>query len=165
MNLWIAPLIALLIPTFLYLPPGPEYVHFDWGEMILVVYPPTLFLGVLGMAAGLVSKSSAIAFLVPLAYWFFEMSTKGDYTGIFYLFPRTSHVCMDAANCAAIESPFFWVASKWLIIGVSAGLVMLSIWFLQRVGRAFVAHKRSFWLPPASTYEEEETPPHDRPST
>jgi len=111
-----------------------RYVRFGWGEMLLVVLPPTIFLGAMGILAGILSRRTAIAFLIPFAYWFFEMTNKGDYTGIFHLFSRTAFVCANLA-CNSTATTFPWVVSKWLIVGVSAGLLAFSAWFLEYFDR------------------------------
>lgn len=212
-NLWLAPLLALLLPGFIYFPPGSEaarvywalrmnetfmpltgiiliahllsqeweggtadlwlvragsriklllarlllaalfliavlvlpfgvlyltYVTFSWQEMFLVVLPPALFLGVLGMVSGLLSKSSALAFLVPLIYWFFEMTTKGVYTGPLYLFARTVYPCQDTAeNCFRMFGNLPWLGNKaWLTLA-TLGLVLLAAGWLRRTGKAW----------------------------
>lgn len=112
-----------------------SYVRFAWREMLLVVLAPTLFLGVVGMAVGLVGKNSAIAFLAPLAYWFFEMTTKGKYTGLLYLFSRASLPCANEVECEMMVAAFPWALSKGLVLGVSAVLLALSAGYLGRVGR------------------------------
>lgn len=115
------------------------YVQFDWREMLLVVIPPTILLATLGMVIGIIIKRSDVAFLIPLAYWFFEMTTKGDYTGIFHLFSRTAFV--QGADPAGALTTFPWVVSKWLTIGAGAGLLAFSAWFLERAGRRSLVRK------------------------
>jgi hypothetical protein len=89
------------------------------------------------MIVGMVSRRSAVAFLISLAYWFFEMTTKGDYTGIFHLFSRTAFVCGTGPTIACIgtATTFPWVASKWLLVGASACLLAFSVWLLEHVGK------------------------------
>lgn len=113
------------------------YVRFNWGEMLLVTLAPTVFLSALGIFAGALTRRSAVAFLAPILYWFFEFSTKGKYTGMFYLFSRTSHhAYLDGGSYQAILSTTFpWVASKWLVAGAGAGWLALSVWVLWGYGR------------------------------
>lgn len=211
LHIWIAPLVALLLPVFLFLPPGAygertfatlqigerfapllgvlvfanllsqeweqagadlwlarpiprsgvllarvlvggiwvllallplysvlysTYVPFDWGEMLLVSLPPTLFLGVLGMTVGLLTRSSAVAFLVSIAYWVFEETTDGAYTGLLFLFARTVFPCdasIEACIRASADGP--WLLSKLLLLGATALLVGVAVWRLERLGR------------------------------
>jgi hypothetical protein len=112
------------------------YVHFDWVEMLPVAIAGALFLGSLGMLTGLVLKNSAASYIIPLGYWAFEMSTKGKYTGILYLFSRTGIVCYETEEiCLELARSGPWLASKLLILALSAGLVLVTIFLLQRAGR------------------------------
>jgi hypothetical protein len=115
-----------------------SYVRFSWAEMMLVVLPATLYLGLLGMMVGILFKNSSIAFLVPLVYWFFEMTTKGKYTGILHLFLRTSNAnaCAEFFEGCSDSTPAFnWVVSKLLLTGLCVGLIAFSVWLLEKSGR------------------------------
>jgi hypothetical protein len=117
-----------------------SYVRFSWAEMMLVVLPPTLYLGLLGMLVGILFKNSAIAFLVPLVYWFIEMTTKGKYTGILHLFLRTSNAnaCTEFfEGCSDVTPSLNWVVSKILLAGLCVVLVAFSIWLFEKSGRRF----------------------------
>jgi hypothetical protein len=112
------------------------YVPFDWGEMLLVSLPPTLFLGVLGMTVGLLTRSSAVAFLVSIAYWVFEETTDGAYTGPLFLFARTVFPCeasIEACIRASADGP--WLLSRLLLLGATVLLVGVAAWLLERLGR------------------------------
>lgn len=125
--------IPLVIKYFLY-------VRFSWAEMMLVVLPPALYLGLLGMVVGILFRHSAIAFLVPLVYWFFEMTTKGKYTGILHLFLRTTNANACAEffeGCSDVTPSFNWAVSKLLLAGLCVGLIAFSVWLLEKSGRRF----------------------------
>lgn len=112
------------------------YVNFSWTEFLVVTIPGTIFLGTIGMLTGIVFKNSAVAYLIPLAYWAFEMSTKGKYTGILYLFMRTSVPCQSAGQtCMAIAQSGPWLASKLLILLLTISLILVTAYILERAGR------------------------------
>ncbi|MFP4436913.1 MAG: hypothetical protein ACLFVO_06670 [Chloroflexaceae bacterium] len=135
-RLAVAVVITILVLLLLFAELHVTYAPLNWGEALFVVLPPTLFLGMLGMTVGLIVHSSAIAFLVPLIYWFFEQSTKGTYTGPFYLFARASVPCNDTpAACVAASASAPWMFSKLLVLGLTVVLVTLALWLLQRTGR------------------------------
>lgn len=130
----ITTLVVLVIIAQLSL----TYVPLNLGEALLVTLPPTLFLGMLGMTIGLILRNSAAAFIIPIGYWLFEVTTRGNYTGPFYLFARTA--CFDPANCVAALTPSAtWIFSKLLILGLTVVLVTLAMWLLQRGGRSWQA--------------------------
>jgi hypothetical protein len=126
-------LLALLpLYTVLYF----WYGSFNWSEMLLASLPPTLFLGMFGMTVGLLARSSAVAFLVSIAYWVFEETTDGVYTGPLYLFARTGSPCQESIEVcmrASAEGP--WLFTKLLLLGATAALVGVSAWLLGRMGR------------------------------
>jgi hypothetical protein len=112
------------------------YGPFRWGEMLLISLPPTLFLGMLGMTVGLLARSSAVAFLVSIAYWIFEETTDGAYTGLLFLFARTGLPCeasIEECIRASAEGP--WLLSKLLLLGAAVVLVGVAAWRLSRMGR------------------------------
>jgi ABC-type transport system involved in multi-copper enzyme maturation permease subunit len=112
------------------------YVSFDWIEMLLTVFPPGLFLGTLGMFVGAVSRRSALAFVTPLIWWFFEMTTRGAYTGTAFLFSRTYEPCSLAQEaCIALSQRSPWVTSKVMLVVLSLMLVGLSMYLLQNPQR------------------------------
>jgi len=122
----------LLISGQFYL----TYVHFNWVEMLVVTIPGAIFLGTIGMLTGIVFKNSAVAYIIPLAYWAFEMSTKGKYTGMLYLFMRTSVPCQSAEEtCMATAQSGPWLASKLLILVLIATLILINAYILERTGR------------------------------
>lgn len=129
-------LSVLLLTGQLYL----TYVHFDWVEMLVVAIPGAVFLGAMGMFTGTALKNSAAAYIIPLAYWAFEMSTKGKYTGIMYLFARTSILCKDRAEetCMAIAQSGPWLESKFVILALTACLIFITAFILQRAGRKWL---------------------------
>lgn len=128
-------LSVLLITSQFYL----TYVRFDWIEMLLVAIPGAIFLGTMGMLAGTALKNSAAAYIIPLAYWAFEMSTKGKYTGEIYIFARTGIICHDAEDiCMAMAQSDPWFISKLLILAITTCLLGITALLLQRTGRKWI---------------------------
>ncbi|MFH2102240.1 MAG: hypothetical protein ABIJ39_02630 [Chloroflexota bacterium] len=128
-------LSVLLLTGQLYL----TYVHFDWAEMLLVAIPGAIFLGTMGMLTGTALKNSAAAYIIPLGYWVFEMTTKGKYTGSMYLFSRTSIICEDVEDiCIAIAKFGPWMVSKLLILALTACVIFITAFILQRAGRKWL---------------------------
>lgn len=114
------------------------YAPFAWREMWFVVWPPAAFLGLLAMAVGILTKQSTVAFLIPLVYWFFEMTTKGAHTGAGFLFARTMHGCSDSIeDCLTWMASLPWIRSKLLLLAATLGLASISAWVLQRSGRGW----------------------------
>lgn len=133
-------LAAFSLPlVLLYL----TYVRFRWVEMLLTVLPPAFFLGLLGVTVGIAAKHSTLAFLLPLLYWFFEMSTKGVYTGPFFLFARTGSPCPGSIESCLQwqQAGVVWLPSKLLLLVLSIGLLAATAWLLARAGRRSVGVK------------------------
>ncbi len=137
-----ATLLALL-PMFLVLHFG--YAPLNWGELLLVTLPPTAFLALLGVLTGAISRNSAIALLLPVSYWIFEVSTRGLYTGPLFLFARTVQpACEDSIeNCIAALATGPWLASKLWLIGAGLVLVLMTALLLQGGGRLRLSFRRT----------------------
>ena len=106
------------------------YVRMDYLEGLSVILPPAIFLSNLGFISGLVSKNTVVAYLVPSLYWFMEISTKGKYTGIFYLFPRGSLACADA--CSVISTSNNWKESKLAVLFIGVCLMLIGWIILEK---------------------------------
>jgi hypothetical protein len=134
-------LFVLLVPICLE---HFTYVHLNWGEMLLTVFPSALFLGSLGMLIGVLTHNSAVAFLVPMAHWLFEMATKGEYTGLLNIFSRTTHYNIyDAESFAEVMAAFPWITSKLIITGAGLCLVLLAAWVLHCNGKRLLPQRNN----------------------
>ena len=102
------------------------YVKVNLLEGFFIMLPPMFLLSNIGMLAGLLSRNTIIAYLAPSLYWFLEMTTKGRFTGIFYLFPRRTIACMDSCGYR-----FDWMSCK-----LAVGLLALILLFI--LGRLLV---------------------------
>lgn len=62
---------------------------FPIGEAVLPALPPALFLSGLSLLAGSLARNYWAAGGAVMAYWFFELQSRGQATGLLYLFQTT----------------------------------------------------------------------------
>lgn len=67
---------------------GLRGVEIPPADIVVTVGPTALFLGALAVAVGTLTRLSAPAYLVPVAYWVFDWASKGEHTGYLTLFGR-----------------------------------------------------------------------------
>lgn len=90
--------------------------RFDFGTVYMCALINQLFLGVLGITAANLCRNAVAGYLVSISYFFVEFTTKGKYTGVFYLFSLTRND----------------LTAKWWLLGVTLILVTGNLLYLRR---------------------------------
>ena len=135
-------LISLFLATILLIPSiyqNIAYINHSYWKMLLTTFTPALFLGVLGMIVGIIFENSAISFLIPTAYWIFEIATKGKYTRSFALFSRATHIDCLTDKCVEFVQTNLWIDEKITLLIISALLILFSIRILNKKGRKLIS--------------------------
>lgn len=75
-----------LVLSIIFLPLKIVRADFHITNILFGSYTTALYLGVIGMILGYMTKEISIGILVPFLYYFFEMFSKGRFTKNLYLF-------------------------------------------------------------------------------
>lgn len=75
-----------LVLSIIFLPLKIAGADFHITNILFGSYTTALYLGVIGMILGYMTKEISIGILVPFLYYFFEMFSKGKFTKNLYLF-------------------------------------------------------------------------------
>ncbi|MBU5313769.1 hypothetical protein KQI38_17225 [Tissierella carlieri] len=75
-----------LVLSIVFLPLKIAGLDFHITNILFGSYTTALYLGVIGMILGYMTKEISIGILVPFLYYFFEMFSKGRFTKNLYLF-------------------------------------------------------------------------------
>ncbi|MDU5080183.1 hypothetical protein CIW83_04680 [Tissierella sp. P1] len=75
-----------LVLSIIFLPLKIARADFHITNILFGSYTTALYLGVIGMILGYMTKEISIGILVPFLYYFFEMFSKGRFTKNLYLF-------------------------------------------------------------------------------
>lgn len=105
------------------------YVRVNIFEGIMTIFPPSILLANLGALSGLISQNTIVAYLVPILYWFMDFTTRGKFTGIFYLFSRSVSGCY--SNCEPAAGDLSWLQDKVAVLLLACCLAGLSLILLS----------------------------------
>lgn len=88
---------------------------FPFGELSLGVMVTILFLGAIAYTLTNLTNQVSTAYIAAFAYYLMEYSTKGKYTGEFYLFSLTK---LD-------------IAPKYYLLGAAAAILILNLLYIH----------------------------------
>jgi ABC-type transport system involved in multi-copper enzyme maturation permease subunit len=111
------------------------YVPFSIPTMWFAILVPALFLGIFGCLIGLLFESTAIAIILPLTYWVFEIASAGKITRAFSILSSMNAFSCPTSACIQFQFNPIWFPHKLLLLMLTLALIFLTSIALKNKSR------------------------------